>query len=175
VKARKIVKQPGPYQSVLNSYLVEIAQLRETRPQPTPYRAIAKILKRSTGWRSVPTASGPLCALARWPRSEIKVQDRPRLSSADGACFPPPDPVCRLLAGRNKKRISNFQPLRPHGRARRCGPKNRKPRNGTWAMTRTNPLKTKPRMDQTTDRKQADRKQIIFTEGAKGGGGKPPS
>jgi hypothetical protein len=45
VKARKIVKQPGPYQSVLNSHLVEIAQLRETRPQPTPYRAIAKILK----------------------------------------------------------------------------------------------------------------------------------
>jgi hypothetical protein len=27
-------------------------------------------------------------------------------------------------------------------------------------------------MDKTTDRKQADRKQIIFTEGAKGGGGK---
>ena len=45
MKARKIVKTPGPYQSVLNSYLVEIAQLRETRPQPTPYRAIAKILK----------------------------------------------------------------------------------------------------------------------------------
>ena len=45
MKARKIVKQPGPYQSVLNSHLVEIAQLRETRPQPTPYRAIAKILK----------------------------------------------------------------------------------------------------------------------------------
>ena len=37
-------------------------------------------------------------------------------------------------------------------------------------MTRTNPSKTKPRMDKTTDRKQADRKQIIFTEGAKGGG-----
>jgi hypothetical protein len=45
VKTRKIVKQPGPYQSVLNSHLVEIAQLRETRPQPTPYRTIAKILK----------------------------------------------------------------------------------------------------------------------------------
>ena len=45
LKARKIVKQPGPYQSVLNSHLVEIAQLRETRPQPTPYRTIAKILK----------------------------------------------------------------------------------------------------------------------------------
>jgi hypothetical protein len=45
VKARKIVKPPGPYQSVLNSYLVEIAQLRETRPQPTPYRTIANILK----------------------------------------------------------------------------------------------------------------------------------
>ena len=44
VKARKIVKLPGPYQSVLNSHLVEIAQLRETRPQPTPYRTIAKIL-----------------------------------------------------------------------------------------------------------------------------------
>ena len=27
-------------------------------------------------------------------------------------------------------------------------------------------------MDKTTDRKRADRKQIIFTEGAKGGGGK---
>ena len=27
-------------------------------------------------------------------------------------------------------------------------------------------------MDKTTDRKEADRKQIIFTEGAKGGGGK---
>jgi hypothetical protein len=39
-------------------------------------------------------------------------------------------------------------------------------------MTRTNPSKTKPRMEKTTDRKQADRKQIIFTEGAKGGGGK---
>ena len=39
-------------------------------------------------------------------------------------------------------------------------------------MTRTNPSKTKPRMDKTTDRKEADRKQIIFTEGAKGGGGK---
>ena len=45
MKARKIVKPPGPYQSVLNSHLVEIAQLRETRPQPTPYRTIAKILK----------------------------------------------------------------------------------------------------------------------------------
>ena len=45
MKTRKIVKQPGPYQSVLNSHLVEIAQLRETRPQPTPYRTIAKILK----------------------------------------------------------------------------------------------------------------------------------
>jgi hypothetical protein len=45
VKTRKIVKQPGPYQSVLNSHLVEIAQLRETQPQPTPYRTIAKILK----------------------------------------------------------------------------------------------------------------------------------
>jgi hypothetical protein len=39
-------------------------------------------------------------------------------------------------------------------------------------MTRTNPSKTKPRMDKTTDRKEAHRKQIIFTEGAKGGGGK---
>ena len=45
MKSRKIVKQPGPYQSILNSHLVEIAQLRETRPQPTPYRTIAKILK----------------------------------------------------------------------------------------------------------------------------------
>lgn len=45
MKARNTVKQPGPYQSVLNSHLVEIAQLRETRPQPTPYRTIAKILK----------------------------------------------------------------------------------------------------------------------------------
>jgi hypothetical protein len=45
VKTRKIVKQPGPYQSVLNSHLVEIAQLRETQPHPTPYRTIAKILK----------------------------------------------------------------------------------------------------------------------------------
>jgi hypothetical protein len=45
VKAREIVKPPGPYQSVLNSYLAEIARLRETRPQPTPYRTIAKILK----------------------------------------------------------------------------------------------------------------------------------
>lgn len=45
MRSRKIVKQPGPYQSILNSHLVEIAQLRETRPQPTPYRTIAKILK----------------------------------------------------------------------------------------------------------------------------------
>src|SRR5260370_22815284 len=77
-----------------------------------------------------------------------------------------------MLAGEDKKRISNFQPLRPHALALRRAPKNRKPRNGTWAMTRTNPSKTKPRMDKTTDRKQADRTQIIFTEGAKGGGGK---
>ena len=39
-------------------------------------------------------------------------------------------------------------------------------------MTRVNPSKIKPSMEKTTDRKQADRKQIIFTEGAKGGGGK---
>jgi len=39
-------------------------------------------------------------------------------------------------------------------------------------MTRANRSKIKPRMEKTTDRKQADRKQIIFTEGAKGGGGK---
>lgn len=39
-------------------------------------------------------------------------------------------------------------------------------------MTRTNRSKSKPRMDKTTDRKHGDRKQIIFTEGAKGGGGK---
>ena len=43
------MKQPGPYQSVLNAYLAEIAQLRETRPQPTPYRTIAKILKEKYG------------------------------------------------------------------------------------------------------------------------------
>ena len=49
MKARKIVKPPGPYQSVLNSHLVEIARLRETRPQPTPYRTIAKILKEKYG------------------------------------------------------------------------------------------------------------------------------
>ena len=49
VKASKTVKQPGPYQSVLNAYLAEIAQLRETRPQPTPYRTIAKILKEKYG------------------------------------------------------------------------------------------------------------------------------
>jgi hypothetical protein len=49
VKARKIVKPPGPYQSVLNSHLAEIARLRETRPQPTPYRTIAKILKEKYG------------------------------------------------------------------------------------------------------------------------------
>jgi hypothetical protein len=36
-------------------------------------------------------------------------------------------------------------------------------------MTRTNPSKIKPRMDKTTDRKETDRKQILFTEGAKGG------
>ena len=34
---------------MLNAYLAEIAQLRETRPQPTPYRTIAKILKEKYG------------------------------------------------------------------------------------------------------------------------------
>ena len=56
MKARKIVKPPGPYQSVLNSYLVEIAQLRETRPQPTPYRTIAKILKEKYGLEVSPNS-----------------------------------------------------------------------------------------------------------------------
>jgi hypothetical protein len=56
VKARKIVKLPGPYQSVLNSYLVEIAQLRETRPQPTPYRTISKILKEKHGLEVSPNS-----------------------------------------------------------------------------------------------------------------------
>jgi hypothetical protein len=60
----KIVKQPGPYQSVLNAYLAEIAQLRETRPQPLT-GPLRRFSKRSTGWRLAPTASGHLCALAR--------------------------------------------------------------------------------------------------------------
>src|SRR5215471_13044714 len=77
-----------------------------------------------------------------------------------------------MLAGRSKKLIKSFQPLRPHALALRRAPKNRKPKNGIWAMTRINPSKSKPSMEKTTDRKQADRKQIIFTEGAKGGGGK---
>ena len=56
MKARKIAKLPGPYQSVLNSHLVEIAQLRETRPQPTPYRTIVKILKEKYGLEVSPNS-----------------------------------------------------------------------------------------------------------------------
>ena len=56
MKARKIVKPPGPYQSVLNSHLAEIARLRETRPQPTPYRTIAKILKEKYGLKVSPNS-----------------------------------------------------------------------------------------------------------------------
>ena len=56
MKARKIVNPPGPYQSVLNAHLAEIARLRETRPQPTPYRTIAKILKRKYGLEVSPNS-----------------------------------------------------------------------------------------------------------------------
>ena len=78
VKARKIARQPGPYQSVLNSHLVEIAQLRETRPQPTPYRTIAKILKEKYRLEGQRQQHLVLCARSHaGPRSEIKVQDRP--------------------------------------------------------------------------------------------------
>ena len=65
----------------------------------------------------------------------------------------PLEEACRLLAGRSKKLFKSFQPLRPHGLARRSALKNRKPRNGTWAMTRANRLKIKPRMEKMTDRK----------------------
>ena len=56
MKARKIAKVPGPYQSVLNSHLAEIARLRDTRPQPTPYRTIAKILKQKYGLEVSPNS-----------------------------------------------------------------------------------------------------------------------
>ena len=56
MKAGKIAKPPGPYQSILNSHLVEIARLRDTRPQPTPYRTIAKILKEKYGLEVSPNS-----------------------------------------------------------------------------------------------------------------------
>jgi len=56
MRARKIAKVPGPYQSVLNSHLAEIARLRDTRPQPTPYRTIAKILKQKYGLEVSPNS-----------------------------------------------------------------------------------------------------------------------
>ena len=149
MKARKIVKQPGPYQSVLNSHLVEIAQLRETRPQPTPYRTIAKILKEKYRLEVSPNSIWSFVRARTLGRGrKLKYKIAPDLVQPPAApCSIRRTCSCRRLARQNRKLISSFQPLRPHALALRRAPKNRKPRNGTWAMTRTNPSKTKPRMD----------------------------
>jgi len=42
--------KPGkPYQSQLNAHLAEIAELRKTKPYPTPYKKISEILKAKYG------------------------------------------------------------------------------------------------------------------------------
>src|SRR4051794_31307919 len=49
--------RPGiPYQSQLNAHLAEIAQLRKTKPYPTPYKKIAEILKAKHGLEISPNA-----------------------------------------------------------------------------------------------------------------------
>jgi hypothetical protein len=144
VKARKIVKQPGPYQSVLNSHLVEIAQLRETRPQPTPYRTIAKILKEKYRLEVSPNSIWSFVRARTLGRGrKLKYKIAPDLVQPRRRLLHPPDLSCRRLARQNRKLISGVQPLTPHAFALRRVPKNRKPKNGTWAMTRTNPSKTR--------------------------------
>ena len=94
MKASKIVKQPGPYQSVLNAHLAEIAQLRERAPnQPLTGRS-QRFSKRSTGWKLALTASAHL-----WPANPRILTINGGSSSIKFALFEAGDSLRRILEG----------------------------------------------------------------------------
>ena len=104
MKARKIVKPPGPYQSVLNSYLVEIAQLRETRPQPTPYRTISKILKEKHGLEVSPNSIWSFVRARTLGRGrKLKYKIAPDLVHPPAAPAPSAGPIVSAVGGAEQK------------------------------------------------------------------------
>lgn len=100
-RKRRIVKPPGPYQSVLNAHLEEIAALRETRPQPTPYRTIARILKEKHNLEVSPNSIWSFVrARTLGRRRKLKYKIAPDLIRKDPA--PPPRPVTTPVDARER-------------------------------------------------------------------------
>ena len=122
MKARKIVKPPGPYQSVLNSYLVEIAQLRETRPQPTPYRTIAKILKEKYGLEVSPNSIWSFVRARTLGRGrKLKYKIAPDLVQPPSAPAPSAGPIVSAVGGAEQEtdqQLSAIEAARARAKAR---------------------------------------------------------
>jgi hypothetical protein len=112
VKARKIAKLPGPYQSVLNSHLVEIAQLRETRPQPTPYRTIAKILKEKYGLEVSPNSIWSFVRARTLGRGrKLKYKIAPDLVQPSAAPAPSAGPMASAVGGAEQETDQQFSAI----------------------------------------------------------------
>src|SRR5260370_41721123 len=95
-----MVNPTAPYQSVLNSYLVEIAQLRETRPQPTPYRTITKILKEKYGLEVSPNSIWSFVRARTLGRGrKLKYKIAPDLVQPPAAPAPSAGPILSAAAG----------------------------------------------------------------------------
>jgi len=122
VKARKIVKPPGPYQSVLNSHLVEIAQLRETRPQPTPYRTIAKILKEKYRLEVSPNSIWSFVRARTLGRGrKLKYKIAPDLVQSPAAPAPSAGPIVSAASGAEQEtdqQLSAIEAARARAKAR---------------------------------------------------------
>ena len=80
--------RPGiPYQSRLNAHLAEIAQLRKTKPYPTPYKKIAEILKANHGLEISPNA---IWAFVR--NRALASERKPKYKLPDNLAGPSPSP-----------------------------------------------------------------------------------
>ena len=122
MKARKIAKQPGPYQSVLNSHLVEIARLRETRPQPTPYRTIAKILKEKYGLEVSPNSIWSFVRARTLGRGrKLKYKIAPDLVEPPAAPAPSAGPMVSAVGAAEQEtdqQLSAIEAARARAKAR---------------------------------------------------------
>ncbi|MGA8656364.1 MAG: hypothetical protein WB586_09455 [Chthoniobacterales bacterium] len=120
--ARKIVKPPGPYQSVLNAHLVEIAGLRETRPQPTPYRAIAKILKEKYGLQVSPNSIWSFVRARTLGRGrKLKYKIAPDLVQPPATLAPVPGPLESAIGGAEQEtdqKLTAIETARARAKAR---------------------------------------------------------
>jgi hypothetical protein len=116
------VKQPGPYQSVLNSHLVEIAQLRETRPQPTPYRTIAEFLKEKYGLEVSPNSIWSFVRARTLGRGrKLKYKIAPDLVQPPAAPVPSAGPVVSEVGAVEQKtdqQLSAIDAARARAKAR---------------------------------------------------------